>query len=81
MSPMLSAPAAIPATRQPAFRSALTPGPARDLDVLADQGHLAGPFGQRHQWDQPGPRNEIPVIKRRLHPRRAMEQSHLTGAP
>jgi hypothetical protein len=76
MSPMLSALAAIPATRQPAFRSALTPAPPAAWTCWRTRATWPA-----HQRDRPGPRHEIPVIKRRLHPRRAMEQSHLTGAP
>jgi hypothetical protein len=40
----------------------------------------ADPLRQGHHRDQPGPRHEIRVIKRRVHPGQAMQQSHLRGA-
>jgi hypothetical protein len=55
--------------------------PARrgDLDMRVDQGLQPGPLSQGHDRDQPGPRHEIRVVKRRVSLARVMRQSHLTG--
>jgi len=79
MSSMLSAPAAIPATRQPAFSSAFTPAFRADPDVLSDQAGQPGALRQGHHRDQPGPRHEIRVVKRCVRPGQVMQQSHLQG--
>src|SRR5207249_4865354 len=52
---------------------------AGGIDVLRDQLAEPGALGQRHDRDQPGMRHEIRVIKGRVRPREAMQQSHLTG--
>ena len=47
--------------------------------MLSDQAAQARPLRQRHHRDQPGPRHEIRVIKRRAGLRQPMQQSHLRG--
>ncbi len=55
------------------------PALAGGIDVPRDQLAEPGALGQRHDRDQPGMRHEIRVIKGRVRPREAMQQSHLTG--
>ena len=63
---MLSAPAAIPATRQLTFRPAFTPRRAADPHMLVGQPRQPAALRQGHHRDQAGPRHEIRVIKRRV---------------
>ena len=79
MSSMLSAPAAMPATRQPTFRSRVHPALAAGPDVLREQSRQAGALGEGHHRDQAAVRHEIRVIERCPGPARAMRQSHLRG--
>ena len=75
----LSAPAAMPATRHPTFRCALTPhGPpgrtcsvSRSVSTARSASAITG--------TSPGPRHEIRVIERCVCPGQAMQQSHLQG--
>src|SRR5262249_141577 len=57
--------------------------PARpaDPDMLSSQISQARPLSHSHRRDQPGPRHQMRVIKRRGDLRQLMQQSHLTGAP
>ena len=79
MSSMVSAPAAIPATRHGTFRSAFTPDSPPGRDVLGDQVGQAGALRQCHDRHQAGVRHEIRVIERCVRLRQAMQQSHLQG--
>jgi hypothetical protein len=45
---------------------------AGDLDMAAGQAVQAGPLGQGHDRDQPGPRHEIGVVKRCVDLRRVV---------
>ena len=79
MSSMLSAPAAIPATRHGTFRCALTPHSAARTGRAPRPARQPGALRQGHHRDQPGVRHEIRVIERCVRPREAMQQSHLQG--
>jgi len=55
------------------------PAPVTDPDMLRHQAAQARPLRERYHRDQPGPRHEIRVIKRRTRLRQPMQQSHLRG--
>ncbi len=69
MSSMLSAPAAIPATRHVTFSCALTPHSPPGRTCTVNPARQPGAVRQGHHRDQPGPRHEIRVIKRCVRPR------------
>ena len=75
---MLSAPAAIPATRHGTFRCALTPHspPGRTCSATRSPARRAPPGPSP---DQAGVRHEIRVVERCVRLRQAMQQSHLQG--
>ena len=75
MSSMLSAPAAIPATRHGDLQLRVHPARPAEPDMLRGQVLQARPLRQGHHRDQPGPRHEIRVIKRRVGLRQLMQQS------
>ena len=79
MSSMLSAPAAIPATRHGTFRCALTPHSLPGRTSSAASWPRSGALRQGHHRDQPGVRHEIRVIERCARACEAMQQSHLQG--
>ena len=54
MSSMLSAPAAMPATRHGTFRSGFTPVRLAIVTCFADQARQAAALRQRHDRDQAG---------------------------
>ena len=81
MSSMLSAPAAIPATRHGTFTCAFTPHRRPGRTWPATRPAQPSLLCQRHHWHQARPRHQVRVIERRVCLRQVMQQSHLTGAP
>jgi hypothetical protein len=82
MSAMLSAPAAIPATRLITF----APGPARvrrirDLQPVADQPRKTHGLGQRDHLDQPRVRHQVRVVELDIDHADSMRRFHLADAP
>ena len=80
MSSMLSAPAAIPATRQRHLQLRRSPRSGwRSVTCSPTRPARPQRSRQRHHRDQARPRHEIRVIKRCVRLRRIMQQSHLRG--
>jgi hypothetical protein len=76
MSAMLSAPAAMPATRHGTFRCALTPHSPPGRTCSANQARQAGPPGECHHRDQARARHQIRVVERCVRLRQAMRLIH-----
>jgi hypothetical protein len=80
MSSMLSAPAAIPATRHGTFRCALTPHSPPGQTCSATRPASPARSARAITGTRPGLRHEIRVVERRVRLREAMKQSHLYGS-
>ena len=76
---MLSAPAIIPATRQPTLTCAFTPHGRAIRTWPSTRLVQACPLGEGHDRDQADVRHEMRVVKGRLDLRQLMQQSHLRG--